>query len=269
MEQKLFFDIGILPVGKACDLKCKGCFWSSSQRLRFMKTSDPLFTHLQKIGIKKCFVGGGEPLLHPKIGGTLSGIAKKVSIRYLLTHGKNLSKHQPTILNCVDTLVISIDEMHKEAMREKDYPNEILSTIKTPNIHKKIRINSVIGRYSNLPFLLLLRDKIAPMKQIKNWHIYPLTPKAMSKEEYFKIIDSINASSPLNFKVEYKIPQSNFIQLLIYPNYSIESLSFNDDWSLKRKVIKNIFEFDALRSLLQHASGLHKINRSSCRQVGE
>jgi organic radical activating enzyme len=269
MEQRLFFDIGILPVGKVCDLRCKGCFWSSKHPAQFMKASDPLFTHLSQIGIKRCFIGGGEPFLHPKIDEILSNLAKKVFIRYLLTHGGNLSEHKDLINGKVDTLIVSLDKMHKEAMREKDYPMRILSSISKLSSPTVVRINTVIKDRGNLPFLFSLRDKIASIKQIKNWHIYPMIPRTMSMEEYCKIIDSVNASSPLNFKVEYKIPQSNFLQLLIFPDYSIESLSFDDNWSLKQKMVRDIFTFNTLDNLLQHAKSLHKIDGSSYEQMGE
>lgn len=269
MNGKFIFDIGILPVGKACNLRCKGCFLLSNQQPQFMKVSGPLFAHLQKIGIKRCFVGGGEPFLHPKIGEILSNLSEKVFIRYLLTHGGNLSEHKDLIKGKIDALIVSLDKMHKEAMREEDYPMKILSSIRKLCSPIVVRINTVIEDRGDLPFLFSLRDKIASMKQIKNWHIYPMIPRTMSMEEYCKIIDSINASSPLNFKVEYKIPQSNFLQLLVFPDYSIESLSFDDNWNLKRKMVKDIFTFNTLDNLLQYASSLHKIDGSSYEQMGE
>jgi hypothetical protein len=263
---RLFFDIGILPVGTACNLNCKSCFWPLHQRHKseFMKVSDELFTHLQRIGVTQCFIGGGEPSLHPNIRKMLYELSKRFSIRYLLSNGRDLQKYRGLIHETVGFLAISIDRMHKEAVTKgnkgDDYPYGILSAIKLFDIHDRIRINSVVSGHGDLPFLLNLRDEISFIEKIKNWHIYPEIPKKISEVECYKIVDVINISSPLNFKVKYLVPNPNFLQLLIFPDYSIESLSCDSSGHVKKRIIENIFDFGSLNELVQYSSKLHSIN---------
>jgi sulfatase maturation enzyme AslB (radical SAM superfamily) len=274
MKEKLFFDIGICPTGKACNLNCANCFWPPEERResKFMAIEDPLFVHLRQMGVKECFIGGGEPFLYPKIGELLSGLSQSFSIRYLLTNGKELQKYCHSIGKAVGTLVISIDKMHEEATRggqgKEGYLEQIFSKMKCQLFATKVRVNSVVGGTEELPFIFDLRDKISFMEAVKDWHIYPQTPRVMSEQEYCHIIDSINDDSPLSFEVKCKIPRQDFLQVLILPDYSVETLRFDESWYIKRKTIKDIFKFGQLDQLLQHANTIHDLPISWYQQVG-
>lgn len=237
-----------------------------------MAVEDPLFIHLRQMGIKECFIGGGEPFLHPKVGELLSRLSQSFSIRYLLTNGKELQKYCRLIGKTIGTLAISIDKMHEEATRkenkDKKYLEQIFLEMKHQALAVKIRINSVVGGIKELPLMLDLRDKISSMETVKSWHIYPQTPKFVPEQEYCRIIGNINSGSPLSFKVKYKIPRQDFLQVLILPDYSVETLCFDESWHIKRKTVKNIFKFDQLDKLLQHASVAHGLPVSQYQQVG-
>lgn len=269
----LFYDLGILPVGKRCNLKCPGCFGGNNPSSKFFSSSDPLFEYLHLIGLRRCFIGGGEPFLHPKINEVIQKISEKLSIRYLLTNGMELNSNFKSLGSLVGTFVVSVDKMHEKGFlkkEKKNYLNEIFFRIDNLSFHNNIRVNTVAGS-DDLPYLILMRKKISQIKNIKDWHIYPMTPKKLlnSKKRYCEIIDRINFRSPLNFKIDYKIPQQNFIQILVLPDYSIETLSFDKNWETKRLVIKNINNFTNLNDLIEHTCTLHKIDASFYKQTGD
>lgn len=269
--EKLFFDVGILPVGKACNLKCRGCFWGKRGKTRFIRADGIFSDRLLQIGLERCFVGGGEPFLHPKIVDVIKKFSSNISIRYMLTNGLMLSRNIPPLDKYIDTLVISVDKMHEEAVLEQksiDYLNETFSSIRDSTIHSKIRINSVIKRH-DLPHLLLIRKHIAREKKIKGWHIYPSTPNGISSRKYRRAVDRINFQSPLSFKVAYKIPRPDFMQTLILPDYSIETLIFRDGWKIERTKLGSIFMFRNLEELVREGARMHGLIASSLIQTDQ
>lgn len=274
IEKPLIFDVGILPVGKSCNLRCKNCFGRTCKVGKYLSPDDPVLAHLKTIGLRRCFIGGGEPFLHPHINDLINKVSRYFKIRYLLSNGFSNNSDVEPLGSLVDTLAISVDQMHEEAVLRQqkriNYFEEIFSKLQHTHIHNRIRINSVIGA-GDQQFLHLMREKIAKIKVINDWHIYPMTStsKSIPIMEYKKIIDEINRSSPLDFRINYKIPWENFLQILIFPDYSAETLTFTKSWRIQRRTLNTVFEFNNLNSLVRYASNLHNKKYSSIRQMGE
>ncbi|MFH1392354.1 MAG: hypothetical protein ABIG90_01555 [bacterium] len=269
---EIIFDIGIMLVGKHCDLVCEGCFQKSRNKVKYLDLESHLIDYLQEINVKQCFVGGGEPLLHDRLETILYRLSEKFFVRYLLTHGNDIAPRHCYLNDYIETLVISIDPMHKSAVERKQknvfYPDHIFLTLKRYGIHEKVRINSVISNLNELPFFLNLREEILSVSNITDWHIYTNTNSSISETDYMKFIDTINDSNPLNFSVAYKLPSENFIQLLIFPDFSIESYSFTYSHKVKKRFVRNILGFNTLFDLLWHIVRLHGKQIEVFRQMG-
>ncbi|KKT26346.1 MAG: hypothetical protein UW11_C0015G0010 [Parcubacteria group bacterium GW2011_GWA2_43_9b] len=267
----VLFDIGIMPVGKYCNLSCRGCFQKTRKKTEFLTVDARIADHLQSMGITRCFIGGGEPLLHNDLEPVLHKISKSFSIRYLLTHGNDLSSHH-YVKNYVETIVISIDPMHERATRQEygkiSYPDNIFAFIKESGVDKKVRINSVAGSLNELPFFLKLKERITGTGNVKGWYVYANTNSSISKNDYTELIDRINKSGRSGLNVEYKLPSEDFIQILILPDLSLESYSFNVFHGIKKVHVKNILSFNKLADLLKHIGKLHGKSSDVFSQMG-
>ena len=261
----IYFDLGILPVGKYCDLMCKGCFQRVKIWKDFLDVDSSVISHLEKLGFSQCFIGGGEPLLHDNLREILERLSKTFFIRYLLTHGYNLSDYS-YLSEYAETIVVSVDPMHKRAMEKKYrtvlYPNDIFSSVGNGAFHRSVRINSVISCSSEMPFFYKLAQYISRSKNVKGWNIYRNTSSGISDSEYLRIVDALNNSSALSFQVEPKIPSELFIQILVFPDLSAESYSFNSNGALMKKHCKDVTIFMSQEEFLAEIGRIHGKNGS-------
>lgn len=256
----ILFDLGIMPVGKYCDLACRGCFQRKKIKNSFLAAESEAICLLDDFGFSQCFIGGGEPLLHDSLEKILLGLSKRFFVRYLLTHGFSLDSHL-YLGDYVETIVVSIDPMHKKAMEKKYggvlYPSNILSSIDNYGLRKNIRINSVIYNANEMPFFHKLAQYMTHPKNVKGWNIYRNTHSKISDKEYLRIIAEINDSYGFDFQVEPKIPSDNFIQILIFPDLSVESYSFDASGKLVEKYLENLALFQSQEEFLGEIGRLH------------
>lgn len=256
----ILFDLGVMPVGKYCDLACQGCFQREKNKNSFLASKSEVVCLLEDFGFSQCFIGGGEPLLHDNLEKILQGLSKRFFVRYLLTHGFGLANHL-YLGDYVETIVVSIDPMHKKAMERKYggvlYPSDILSSIDNYGFRKNIRINSVVCNTNEMPFFHKLAQYIARSKNVKGWNIYRNTNSKISDKEYLRIVAEINDSYGLDFQVEPKIPSEKFIQILIFSDLSVESYSFNASGKLVEIDLENLALFQSKEEFLGEIGRLH------------
>ena len=254
------FDLGILPVGKYCDLACRGCFQRGKAPGRFITINSALIDYLEDIKFTQCFIGGGEPFLHDDLEAILSRLSQKFCIKYILTHGYGLLEHL-YLRKYVKTVVVSIDLMHKRAMQNKYrnilYPNDLFSWVESDTWRSEIRVNSVISCSEDLSFLYEVARYIARSRKVKGWNVYRNVESRMPNNEYHRIIKSLNESFPLSFKIEEKTLSTSFVQILVFPDFSIESYSFDECGVLARRTHQDIMAFDSQEALLLEIGTAH------------
>ena len=260
----LHFDLGILPVGRYCDLRCRGAFRGCLQDRGRKHTSltpdSPIIETLERLGFSQCFIGGGEPTLNPQLRYILHRLSKTWFIRYVLTHGYSLTAHL-YLAQYIHTIKVSVDPMHKRAMERRytgvSYPSDILSAIQHEAFREKVCINSVLSSPDELPFFYALAQVISRATNVVGRSIYRNVNGGVSDSEHRHIIDELASFIALPFHIQSKPPSETFIQILVSPDRSIESCSFDREGKMLTRHIGDLSVFDSKEDLLAEVARAH------------
>ena len=115
----------MLEVTHLCNLNCDGCgrIREYKDTLNKMMTLDECLSAADECPAPVVTVTGGEPLLHPEIGGIIDGLVHKGRHIYMCTNGvileQSLSKLKPTVNLNINVHLDGLSETHDAIVGQK------------------------------------------------------------------------------------------------------------------------------------------------------
>lgn len=150
-----------------CNMMCNMC-WQSKNREKGITTNATMslkdFTYilekLKGLSMKRVFLWGGEPLLHPQIGQIIQNVKKRKMLCSLITNGLLLREKADVLLESkLDSMCISLDGLEQTHDTIRGIPGayrKIMDGLEYINSKRNVRpvisVNLVINKsnYRNL-----------------------------------------------------------------------------------------------------------------------
>lgn len=196
----------IIYPSNECNLNCGFCIMREERSNGGMlpeSVMEKIPADADRMGIKNViFSGGGEPLYHPRISGTLEGLRKKGIMTGLLTNGQFLTEE---IINNLDTCRVSVDAATSQTYKK----------VKGVNAFGRLESKLNLFRFSpcelGLAFLIT-PDNITEMYRFCEWaeqfspafiHLRPMYDKENTMVQFADFIKKQKDFIEKDFKNAY------------------------------------------------------------------
>lgn len=215
--KRAFFEIT-----NQCNMSCKHCMNNSgdnSQQDLKKEEIKQLFKELKLHQIMHLYISGGEPLLYYGIDEILQ-YAHSLGIKVVLaTNGLEITKHLPTIKNCLDAVSVSLDGIGETHDFFRGIPGSfdclkgVLDLLKTEGVTTKMSTIIWKGNRNQLTDIISLAKSKGITKLNFNIMVHEGRAKANSDihlpvNEYQRLYEEVNELierySNHSFKIDMK-----------------------------------------------------------------
>lgn len=267
-------------VTKNCNLNCEFC--CGADRRRNDSTTleiKSVIDKLEKAGVDRIVLTGGEPLVRKDIDEIIKYIYDKGINVYLSTNGYFLKEHLDIISKCVDCVGLPLDgytpQLSKEMTRKDsqlDTTLNALKLIKETNKNIITKVGTVVSKINyktldKLGELLYKNEKCEP----DVWRLYQFTPLGEGKktkekfyitdEEYYEVVEKIKKIFPDKNIGSLSNEESNDAYIFVAPDMETVGLTNDDYISLGNALEMNYSEIINLRENMEVTLKNAKKNR--------
>ncbi|MFC1627246.1 radical SAM protein [Patescibacteria group bacterium] len=196
-------------LGNSCNLNCDFCLWDTRLPNSTLKLKKRIIDQIEKIGIKKVTVSGGEPLCDPDFFNVMEYMHKKGLKIILHTNGLKITKQSiKKIATFISRISLTMDGVNNKTIiqmrKNKNITKHTIFLVK--QFHKfgiPVSIKTLITKINYLDIPKIGETLIN--LSIKHWSLFEFIPLArgkINKNKFYldpKLFDKICA----NLKKEF------------------------------------------------------------------